>query len=142
MQRTIAGADRVEIALVYDREDRSGERIGPRGVEAWTLRSPWKLLSPGQTAALRGILLERKSWQTERKTCTFNPNVAFRWFAGSDTAGALLCHGCDELIGWQGSARMSGEVDPVADRLLSLTSAAFPNDSLLQAIVARKQLRN
>ena len=80
--------------------------MGPRGEEAWSLRSPWKPLAPQQAAALRAILLERKSWQTELKACTFNPNVAFRWFAASDTAGALLCHGCDELIGWQGSARM------------------------------------
>jgi hypothetical protein len=36
---------------------------------------------------------------------------------------------------------MSGDLDPVADSLLNLTSDAFPNDSLLQAIMARKQLR-
>jgi hypothetical protein len=138
IQWTILRSDRVEIALTDDAEAVPYE-VGPGGQVNWALRSPWKVLPPEQANAWRQIALNSRSYQIWKKKCMFSPNVSIRWIAGSDTATALLCHGCDVLIGWQGTSRMEGDVDPVRGELRDLTYAAFPDDSLLQLLAGRRR---
>jgi ABC-type oligopeptide transport system substrate-binding subunit len=133
----IEHADSAEAALVGDLTepgDRGRPTVELRGV-AWRLRSPWKRLAFDASDSLRAILLARESWQPDAKTCTFHANVAFRWFTGTDTTLAVLCHTCDDLVGNADTTRFSGHLDPVGPRLLALDIAIFPADSELVAII-------
>jgi len=142
VQATIEGAAAVDAALTKSglSVSASAEPFEPPAVWGYEPRSPWRRLTPQQAKRLRDLLLDRKGWQTEAKTCTFDPTVVFRWYSGRDTARAFLCHGCDQMAGWEGSKRFGGDLDPSGLSLAELTASIFPEDSLLQAIVARKQL--
>ena len=137
-QAVIARVEGVEIALVDPQADGPGEPFGPPPHLDWRLRSPWKRATMEDVHGLRQLLLERTSWQTERKTCTFDPGIAIRWIQGPDTSGALVCLMCDEMIGWTNGTRFNGQMDPSSPRWLAWAKRAFPEDAAMQDFVAEQ----
>ena len=143
VQSTIDRATTVDAALTDGgmSTSPSAERFGWAEDWGYALRSSWRRLTPQQAKRLRDLLLDRKGWQTEAKPCEFSPSVAFRWYAGEDTAKAFLCHGCDQMAGWEGTTRFGGDLDPSGLSLVELTASIFPEDSLISEVVARKSRR-
>lgn len=136
----IEHASRIEARLIDPRvDDTTAVVVTPRGT-GYRARSEWRVLNQQEAATLRKLLLDRHSWQPEAKKCEFNPTVLFQWIENGDTTRALVCHGCNQLLGWRDTTRFGGEFDPAADRFLSLSFAIFPTDTVLKKIIERNAL--
>ena len=135
-QAGIRHARTVEVGLVHPVYEAPGI---PTGEAGWVLRSGWTRLSEPQSREVESLLLERKHWQTMRKKCEFQPGIALRWTSERDTAVALVCLDCFQIVGHWRRTPVVGEFDPSADAWLSWAEASFPGDSTLQAFIVRRR---
>jgi hypothetical protein len=142
LQARIRNADRIEARLtgpgVVMASDYPGRCLVDSEGVGYLWRTDPLTLTPEQAARLRKLLLDRTSYQTEAKPCTFSANIHYRVFTGPDTVEVLICHGCGQVVLWSRGVHGGGEIDPTALKFLGLTRELFPQDTAIAELWDRK----
>ncbi|MEW6306208.1 MAG: hypothetical protein AB1705_22305 [Verrucomicrobiota bacterium] len=126
--------DRVEafrLPTVEERRESYSQTLDGYGVLKRTLVK-------NSRDVLQGSLLDDRHQYGLGKACLFDPPVAFRFSKNGESATALVCFGCDDIVLLHRDAKgkelssLRFEFKSVVPELLTVSRRLFPNDALLR----------
>ncbi len=124
--RIVNSAATVEAYLI----DPAGGDGVQEAMSAYTMREGPVLVPGDVVGALRGVLLDWRSYEWEvAKACEprFGPRIRFADPAG--TVDVLLCFTCDQLLIFRDGARVGQrDFDPIRSQLAEAVQRLFPEE--------------